>query len=333
VLRNARRWREHAGVPVWAVVKADGYGWGAARLVRLLDREVEGFLVADADEAGAVRHVTRRPIALLAATGPDETRALLDDGVVPNVASLEALAAADRWARGRARAARIRVGIVPAAGWSGLLEDAVEPFARAAAQSAVEIELWTHLTSPELWVSQRARFEAARSRFLAAGANVVGSDVASTQVSAREGRSRESRVRIGVGLFGASMTGAQEAKLRLECAIRIDATITDVLRSDSVRSAGYRPEERISLPWLAVVRCGYSDGLPLRLAGTNGIVSIGMQYAVLARKERDSVGQRVRLLDVSSDLTLFLGNTGITPHEFVVGFKKTIGPPVETSKP
>ncbi len=124
VRRNARRWREHAGAPVWAVVKANGYGWGAARLMRALEDEVAGFFLADADEARSVRGISRLPIALLAEAPIDQTAALLDDGVIPNVASLESLAAAAGWATGRGRPARIRVGIVPAAGWSGLLEDA-----------------------------------------------------------------------------------------------------------------------------------------------------------------------------------------------------------------
>jgi alanine racemase len=307
-------------VPVWAVVKADGYGWGASRLIRLLEDEVHGFFVADVDEARAARAVTARPIALLAASGPQETVELLDAQMLPNVASVQALEAADRWARARGVRARIRVGIVPAAGWSGLLEDSIDPFARAAGEAAVDIELWTHLTAPDLWALQRERFAAAHARFSAAGARIVGTDVASSFVSAQEGRSTDHLVRIGVGLFGAS--GPHVRGFDLECAIRISARVTAVLRSDAVKSAGYRAEERISSPWLAVVRCGYSDGLPAQLAGSNNIVSIGMQYAVLARKEPETVGQSLRLLDVSSDLCRFLGNTGVSPHEFVVGFRK-----------
>ncbi|MBV8423883.1 MAG: alanine racemase [Candidatus Eremiobacteraeota bacterium] len=316
--RNVERWRAHAGVPVWAVVKADGYGWGAQRIVRLLDDLVEGFFVADADEAGALRDATQRPIALLAATSAEQISELLDRGVRPNVATLDALSAADLWGRSHFQLPRIRVGIVPAAGWSGLLEDAIRPFARAAGESAVEIELWSHLTAPDLWESQRRHFAAALGCFREAGARIVGTDVAGTAVCAAEGPRNDSLVRIGIGLFGACGSG-----LGLECAVAIDAPVTDILRSDSVESAGYRGPERVNTPWLAVVRCGYSDGLPSRLAGTNGIVSIGMQYAVLARNDPERVGQTLRLLDSSSDLSRFLGNTGINPHEFIVGLRNT----------
>jgi hypothetical protein len=124
-------------------------------------------------------------------------------------------------------------------------------------------------------------------------------------------------VRIGIGLFGASFGGP-----KLECALRIDAPVVNVLPSHAVSAAGYRSAQRIRAPWLAVVRCGYSDGLPTRLAGTNTIVSVGMQYAVLARTGPERVGQALRLLDTSSELCMFLENTGISPHEFVVGLRK-----------
>lgn len=305
---------------MWAVVKADGYGWGAARLVRLLDADVDGFFVADADEAWAIRGLTRRRIALLAASDASRIGDLLDAGFVPNVNSTPALEGAAAWALARGTTARVRVGIVPAAGWSGLLEGQIDAFARSAgrASESVEIELWSHLTAPELWEQQRRRFAAALERFRAAGATIAGTDVAGTAVCAAQGRSAESLVRIGVGLFGAFGTD-----LGLECAVRIGALVTDTLRSDAVQSAGYRGPERVNTPWLAVVRCGYSDGLPPRLAGTNGIISIGMQYAVLARNEQERVGQTLRLLDTTSNLDIFLSQTGISPHEFIVGLRNT----------
>ena len=317
VRENARRWRAHAGAPVWAVVKADGYTWGALRLVAILDDVVEGYFVADASEAREIRSVTSRPIATFAASQPAEVAELLDAGIIPNVASQEALRAADRWARARGLRARIRVGIVPAAGWSGLLEDAIAPFVAACSGAAVEIELWSHLTAPSLWGSQRERFDRARRAFETAGVPITGTDHAGTFVSAVEGRTAQSRVRIGIGLFGARDPDGSGPELA--CALRIEAPVVDVLPASAVRSAGYRPAEPLPEPWLAVVRCGYADGLPTRLAGTNNIVSVGMQYAVVARKSPEQIGDGLRLLDTSSDLCTFLTGTGMSPHEFVVG--------------
>ena len=40
---NARAWRAFAGVPLYAVVKGDGYGWGTGRVVRALEGIAEGY--------------------------------------------------------------------------------------------------------------------------------------------------------------------------------------------------------------------------------------------------------------------------------------------------
>ena len=319
VLRdNARAWRRHAGVPVWAVVKADGYGWGAPRVAQALRGAVDGFFVTDGAEARALRRAVDGPIGVFAAGDAAETVALLDEEITPNVVAADALAAALAWGARAGRPARIRVGILPAAGWSGLLEDAFAPFARAAAAGPLEVELWTHVTAPSLEATQRARFARALAVFRAAGVRIAARDVASTFASAREGPSAESRVRIGVGLFGARGEGVGP---KLGCAIRIEAPVVAVLPSSAVEAAGYREPQTFSEPWLAVVRCGYADGLPARLAGSGKFASIGMQYAVLSRKDPVQIGERLRLLDTTDDLSTFLTPTGMSPHEFVVGIQ------------
>ena len=319
VLRdNARAWRRHAGVPVWAVVKAAGYGWGALRVAQALRQDVEGFFVADGEEARELRRASDKPVAVFAASDAAETVALLDDDITPNISALDALAAALAWGARAGRPARIRVGVLPAAGWSGLLEHAIVPFARAAAAGPLEVELWTHLTVPSLEAIQRERFARALAIFKAAGVRIAATDVASTFTSAREGASAESRVRIGIGLFGANGDGAGP---KLGCAIRIEAPVVAVLPSSAVEAAGYREPQTFSEPWLAVVRCGYADGLPARLGGSGKFASVGMQYAVLSRREPVQIGEILRLLDTTDDLSSFLTSAGISPHEFVVGFQ------------
>ena len=238
---------------------------------------------------------------------------------MPNVAWVQGLAAAAGWARGAGRPARFRVGIVPAAGWSGLLPDEVAPFATAAAayRGEIEIELWSHLTSPSLHALQRERFAHALAAFGEAGVRIASTDLASTLSSAPEGRSPDARVRIGIGLFGLRGEGGPPVR----CAITIDAAVVAVHEASRIDAAGYVEPRPWPTPWLAVVRCGYSDGLPAKLSGTGEILSIGMQYAVLARRERLEIGDTIRLLGTSADLGSFLcGRVGA--HEFVVGIKE-----------
>jgi len=62
ILRANVRAYAALGSPIAAVVKNDGYGWGAARVAREIDDLVESYVVADEAEFWALRMRTRRPI-------------------------------------------------------------------------------------------------------------------------------------------------------------------------------------------------------------------------------------------------------------------------------
>src|SRR5258706_509175 len=74
VVNRARliRRRGRVGVPVWATIKADAYGLGAARVARALAEVVEGFCVFALAEAEAIDlwKLTGKPAIAL---GPPET--------------------------------------------------------------------------------------------------------------------------------------------------------------------------------------------------------------------------------------------------------------------
>ena len=214
---NARLWRLHAGVPVAAVVKSDGYGWGIERMIGALDDHVARFIVADAGEFERARTMTARPIALLADAPPASLSDLLDAGALPNISTSEGLAAVAAWNRERGRAARIRVGLRPAAAWFGFDENGLRVLAPALVASGCEVECWTHLTDPSLVQAQRAAFARSVGALREAGVRVVDVDLTSTASAASLGAAGGAHVRIGVGLFGARYGGPAE----LRCALRV----------------------------------------------------------------------------------------------------------------
>src|SRR5580700_11271295 len=89
VRENARAWQAFAGVPLRAVIKSEGYGWGFETMVRALDDLVDAFIVADVEEFDTVRPLTRRRIVTLADVPPEHVGRLLDFGAIPNLASSE----------------------------------------------------------------------------------------------------------------------------------------------------------------------------------------------------------------------------------------------------
>jgi alanine racemase len=300
------------GAPVAAVVKNDGYGYGARRLARELDGVVESYVVADVDELAALRPATRKPVRLLADAPAGLLGRVLDLGGIPNVASREALAEAAGEAARRG-GLTVRVGVLDAAGWSSIRPQDAPAFAAAAAEAGVAVELWTHVSSRPRAAAILEGFVAARRAFEAAGVRVVATDAAGT-AAARRGLAFD-RLRIGVGLFGARLGSTVD----VTCAVRIVAPVVRRLGPGETGWAGYGDVAAENRP-LAVVRCGYGDGFPEGLRDGEDVLSIGMQYTT--RVVRDGADVRL-LVGGADDLDALAARAGISAHRLVVGLAWT----------
>jgi alanine racemase len=310
ILRANVRAYAALGSPVAAVLKNDGYGWGAARIAREIDDLVESYVVADEAEFWALRMRTRRPIRLLEAAVPATIAALCAHGGIPNVTTPAALAAAAAFAASAGQRVTIRVGIIDSAGWSGIAPADAGLFAALCARYDVRTELWTHITSPARFEQTTRAFESAVAVFRRAGADCAGTDCASTAwASAARGGDR---LRIGAGLFGARLGGNVAAA----CAIRVDAPLAGWYPRGSVRWAGYGENAVPAHRGVAVLRCGYGDGYPKELAGVDDILSVGMQYTT---RLADIAAGEHALIDGNSDLDHLARRAGLGAHEFIVG--------------
>jgi alanine racemase len=310
---NARAWRTYAGVPLRAVIKSEGYGWGFETAVRALEDLVDAFIVADVEEFDAVRPLTRRPVVTLADVPPEQVARLLDAGAIPNLASSAGIRAARAWARARGAVARVRIGLCPALGWSGFAFDDLLANVPFLISPELEIELWTHLTHPTDACAQRAAFVEAESVLRGAGARVVATDVASTVPLASGEGSAGSFVRIGVGLFGARYGGGPSG---VRCALRLEAPVVQRLAARG-QLAGYGATRVPDDGYVVVVRCGYGDGFPRMTGAAGGIVVVGMQYTTVWRRN-ESNAESVALLDADTDLDDLARAAGCAPHEIVV---------------
>jgi alanine racemase len=298
------------GAPVAAVVKLDGYGWGARRLARELDAVVESYVVADEDELAALRPATAKPIRLLADAAPGRLAQVLALGGIPSVSSPAALAEAVAAAAARG-GLTVRVGVLDAAGWNTIRPGDAAALADAMAGTRLAVELWTHLTSSERGGAILDGFMAARRAFEAAGVRVVSTDVAST-AAARRGLAFD-RLRVGVGLFGARLGASVDNR----CALRVTAPVVRRFAPGEAGWAGYGDARIAPDLSVAVLRCGYGDGFPKNLADGVDILSVGMQYT--ARVMHDGADARV-LVGGADDVDTLAARSGLTPHELVLGF-------------
>jgi len=316
VTENVRAWRALADVPVRAVVKGDGYGWGYRALVDALEGEVAAFCVADADELHELRRHTATPAIVLGDVPHDRLLSALAEGALANIGTAADLEIAQRWAQRRHVPLRVRVGVRPAAAWSGLSLDEIRALAPLLARAAAQVEVWSHITDYENRAAQRALFLQAVHMVRESGADVAATELASTFVLAADG-AMGSHVRIGVGLFGA--TGGVGIP-GVRCALRVVAPVTRVDRLSETIRVGYGERTVGAGTDVATARCGYADGLPQSLAGSDGILSVGMQYVTVAAARTDSACSRVVLLDDTMSLDAFATRAGRSAHDVVTAF-------------
>lgn len=324
---NAAAWARHAGVPVRAVIKSDGYGWGAVRIAAALHGAVDAFVVADREEFDALRPFTPHTIATLADTEDSDIPSLLSRGGLPNIATAQGLEAAARFARESGRPVRIRVGLRPAIGWAGFESADLCAHASRFALEGVEIELWTHLTKPSRDAALLDEFARAHAVLRDAGAAVVDTDIESSAPLGRRPASG-SFVRVGVGLFG-SRSGVSPAGV--SCALEVCAPVVTRMPSRG-QYVGYGDVQAPDHGTLTVVRCGYGDGFP-RVTGTSvRVLNVGMQYTVVWH-ENFTDNPNVVLIDRQTDLDELARAAGVNPHEVVVrlGIASRNRPSMDTS--
>jgi len=297
------------GAPVAAVVKNDGYGWGARRLARELDGVVESYVVGDLDELAALRPATAKPVRLLSDAPPGVLGRVLDLGGIANVSTRAALAEAAAEA-GRRGGLTVRVGVLDGALWSAIAPEDAPAFATAVAEAGLTVELWTHISSAARAGAILDSFLAAQRSFEAAGVRVVSLDAASTS-AARRGLAFD-RLRVGVGLFGSRLG----ASVDTACALRVEAPIVRRIAQDERAWAGYGDTPIPANRTAVVLRCGYGDGLPRGFSGSADILSVGMQYTVrLTSEDRDPC----ELIGRDDDVDALAARAGISPHELVIG--------------
>ena len=303
-LRNnlARVHRCAPDARVWAVVKANAYGHGIARVFEGL-RAADGFALLDLNEAQQVRQLGwRGPIFLL--EGVFELRDLelcsrLDLWHTVHCSEqIDMLAAHKTNVPQRVflkmNTGMNRLGFSPErfrAAWTRL----------NALPQVDEISLMTHFSDadgPQGVAEQMARFAAVThdlpgERTLSNSAALLRHSVDPAQASAHPQRLAVSDwVRPGIALYGSAPDHPQHtaASWELQPSMTLAAKIIAVQAIDTRASVGYGSTFVADKPMrVGVVACGYADGYP-RLCGTGTPVLVdGVQTRTLGRVSMDMI--------------------------------------------
>ena len=287
------------GTELCAVVKADGYGHGAAPAAAAAMRGGATVLaVATAPEAEELRfHFPDAALFVMGAlTEPELSRALDADADVAvwrgGFRDLCSRLAAQR-------GTRVRVHVKHDSGMGRLGERDPEAVVRLARDCATDqgLELagvWTHFATADedgdaFLGEQLGAFGpvAERVRELAPGVVVHAANSAATL---REPASHLDMVRCGVAIYGLDPFGADPAAQGLRPALELRSYVADVKRFEPGASAGYgrtwrAPEET----WVGVLPIGYGDGVRRALSNNGEVLIRGHRHPIVGNVSMDNL--------------------------------------------
>jgi alanine racemase len=273
---------------LWAVVKADGYGHGAAAVGRAaLDAGAARLCVATLEEAAALRaEVPDAPVLVMSPLAPgEETEVAGVEVAVSSVEGLERLLAA-------VRPVGVHVKYDSGMGrWGMSADDALRAGEQlAAADGPLRLAgLMSHLASADsdndFTSRQLDRFVALSDRFPPCPRHVANSAAAMWRPDARY-----DAVRCGVGVYGLHPAGGDPAEQGIVPAMRFESYVAQVKRLGAGESAGYGRRFVADRPiWIGLAPAGYADGVPRLLSGRADVLVRGRRRRIAATVSMDQL--------------------------------------------
>jgi alanine racemase len=278
-----------------AVVKADAYGLGAARVIpALVEAGCKTFFIATPDEARIARRLA--PDARIFALDgllPGAAAGFVAAGAIPVLSTLDEIREWGGLARERGERLSAALQVDTGLHRLGLSAADVAVIERDALLADLDVVLvMSHLASADVPgdpknAAQREAFEAMRAHFPGVRASLAASDGLMLGAAFHY-----DLVRPGYALYGgqASQGGPAPVKPVVSIAARV-LQVRDVPEGETV---GYSATWRAPHPSrVAIIAAGYADGLPRALSAASGELGATVLVA----------GQRVPMIGrVSMDL-------------------------------
>lgn len=288
-----------APAAVAAVVKADGYGLGAAHVApALAEAGCDSFFVARLEEAMRLRPlVPRARIFVLDGAPADSVPALISHRLTPVLNSLAQIAAWSAAADAARTALDAVVHVDTGMNRLGLPRDELSILAAESAKRLAGLNLvmvMSHLASADqpqnkLNQDQLFRFRQALAMLPPAPASLAASH--GTMLGPEY---RFDLVRPGVALYGANPQAPEGSAAGgpnpMQTAAILTARVLQLRRIDSGESVGYGATFRAKRPtMLATIALGYADGYPRTLSNKGAGAIAGRRVPVTGRVSMDLI--------------------------------------------
>jgi len=292
------RRRLAAGSQLCAVVKADGYGHGAAQAaLAALAGGATSLAVATADEAGELRAAgIEAPLLVMGAVSSQELEvALAVDAEL--VAWDPAFVEEVRRRAPDSRPVRLHVKLDTGMGRLGTRDEREAlAVAEGVAASSPQLELagaMTHFATadddPEFMERQLKSFEPF-ARELRRHWPDIALHAANSAATLREPRSHLTLVRCGIAIYGCDPMHEDPDAHGLEPALELRSYVAAVKRAQAGDSAGYgRRFVSREETWIATLPIGYGDGIRRALTNNCDVLIGGHRYSLVGTVSMDNI--------------------------------------------
>lgn len=276
------------GARVCAVVKADGYGHGAAPIARAaLGAGATWLAVALVEEGAQLRDAgITEPILLLTEPPLDSFEDAFEMDLTPTIYHRDALEVAAAAARKRGgRSARWAVHLKVDTGMHRVGMSPVET--RDVAASVIATEslvlggLFSHLATaddpdrPET-AEQLECFNEVLATLRDAGIDPGITHIANSAGTIAHPATRRDLVRCGISIYGIAPSPALDGLVDLRPAMSVTAEVSHTLTVPAGEAISYGLTHRFDVDTrVAVLPVGYADGVPRNLGTNDGEVLIG----------------------------------------------------------
>jgi alanine racemase len=315
--------RSKRGLPppgIIAVVKANAYGHGAARVGAALEQAGATMLAcADIEEGIELRQAgIGVGILVFGALSVSDVSGLFEHDLTPTASTPAAGRALQAAAAARGRRLRYHLKIDTGMNRLGFRHDNLgRSLPDLLASPNLQLEaVATHFATANdaaspLFDEQRRRFEAAVGRLESLGAARVARHAASSAAILRDERVWYDFVRPGVLLYGV-VPPPLTSTLVLEPVMTIRSRIVAVKGVRTGEGVGYGARFVAPAPArIAVVPAGYADGLDLRLGGRGVVLVRGRRAPIVGAVSMDMLTVDVTGLSVDTgDEVVLLGRQG-----------------------
>jgi alanine racemase len=270
---------------IWAVVKANAYGHGLARVVRALG-EADGLALIELEAALELRRAgERRPILLLQGFfSPQELEPIAAHGLAVVIHEAEQIAILEkaRLSKRIAVYAKLNTGMNRLGFAEGDFRHALERLRRCAG----EITLMTHFADAD--GERGVRWQLERFEAMTAGAKFPCS-LANSAAILRFPETHADWVRPGIMLYGCSpFTDESAEKLELRPVMTLTSELIAIRILSAGESVGYGCTFTANAPMrVGVVACGYADGYPRHAPTGAPILVCGKRTRTLGRVAMD----------------------------------------------